>query len=148
MNYELTYIIPSKIQEKEQQVIKNKVAEIITTNDGEILDDTELGKKKLSYPISGSRHGNYITLDFNLRPNFIKKIDDSLKEIDHILRYLIIRKEKEKNAPISKYRERKKEREIPATKTELSPGRPKTQAKKKVELKDLDKKLEEMLKEE
>jgi len=148
MNYELTYIIPSKIQEKEQQVTKDKVAKIITTNDGEILDETELEKKRLNYPISGSRYGNYIVLTLNLRPDLIKKINNSLKEIDHILKYLIIKKERGKDTPVSKYRERKKEKEIPIIKTEPSPDKPKTQAKKKVELKDLDKKLEEMLKEE
>jgi ribosomal protein S6 len=81
-------------------------------------------ERKTAYPIKKEEEVFLVSLDFNFSPEKIKDLEKKLKEENKILRYLILVKEK---------------KEKPAEKETLK--------KKKVELKEIEKKLKEILEE-
>jgi small subunit ribosomal protein S6 len=147
-HYELLYIIPAKYSAEEIQPIIDRVTHLIKESSGEITKDENLGKIKLAYPIKHFHQGYYILNEFNLRPINLKKIDDNLGLDLDILRHLIVKKriktakeiEEEKMAAERQLREKEKEMEKEEVKEE-APAK-----EKKLSLEDLDKKLDEILK--
>ena len=132
--YELTYIINPNLSEQEVVTQTDKVAGFINELDGEIKKETTIQKRKLSYPIKKEKEGYFISLDFQLSSDKLEKLNHQLKQEKDILRYLIIIKKIQKLRPmrVKKFKERIKMAERP---------------KEKVKLEELDKKLEELLKE-
>lgn len=132
--YELTYIINPDLSEQEVVTQTDKVAGFINELDGEIKKESPIQKRKLSYPIKKEKEGYFISLDFQLSSDKLEKLNHQLKQEKDILRYLIISKKIQKIRPmrVKKFKERIKVAERP---------------KEKVKLEELDKKLEELLKE-
>ena len=93
----------------------------------------------MAYPIEGQTQAYLVVLNFQLLPEKLAGFESKLKEEKQILRYLIVTKDPEKEKP-------KKPRGVPGITpkpTETIPIK-----EKKVELKEIDKKLEEIFKEE
>jgi len=147
-HYELLYIIPAKYSEKELQPIIDRVTHLIKKNGGEFTKDDNLGKMKLAYPIKHVHQGYYILNEFNLRPINLKKIDDSLKLDSDILRHLIVKKKikTQKEIEEEKLAEKRllQEKEKEIKKEEIKEEAP--VKGKKISLEELDKKLDEILK--
>jgi len=163
-HYELLYIIPVKFVGEEQEKILGKVAKIVKDQGCEITKDEILGKQRLAYPIKHVHQGVYVVVEFDGKQSAVSKINTTLKLTPEVLRFLIIKKKKltaeeiakqeqrkqalvqeekkEKEAAIQKKVEEIKEekKEAPKVKEE------KDKKKEKVSLEDLDKKLDEILK--
>ncbi len=92
--YELTYIIPGKVNETDVPLIQSKVDAILVENGGRsnIAQNvfTVPQKKKMSYEIDDSQYGYYVTVYFNSEPEAIEKISKRLDNNSDILRFLII----------------------------------------------------------
>ena len=52
------------------------------------------GKHNLAYPILGQNKGNYIQMNFSSMPKYLINFCDILKLDSHVLRFLVINKEK------------------------------------------------------
>ncbi|MCD5396344.1 MAG: 30S ribosomal protein S6 [Candidatus Pacebacteria bacterium] len=126
--YELTYLASPVLEEKELEALKEKVKGFISNNEGEIESEISPVKVKLGYPIKKFKEGFLVTLEFNYSPQKIEELDKMLKQEKHISRHLILQKKRR------------------IIKTE-SPKEKKAKKPKKVELKELDKKLKEILEE-
>ncbi len=152
-HYELLYLISANYTAEELQPIIDRVTHLIKTAGGEITKDDNLGKLKLAYPIKHNFHGYYILNEFNLRPLNLKKLEESLKLDSDILRHLVAKK-KIKTAQELEEERLAQERQLRAREEELAKEEPKptetpTPAKgKKLSLEELDKKLDEILKNE
>lgn len=159
-HYELLYIIPNKFTEDEAREIDKKVRKIITDNEGEVTYSEEWGKKKLAYLIKGFNHGYYNLLEFDLWGKDLKGVDTSLRMFSEVLRHQIvkgarrteeeIKKEKEKSKELA---DKKKEETMPKESEkdfdligDAKARERKRSSKKKATLKDLDKKLDDILK--
>lgn len=94
IHYELTAIIDSNIPDSDHQGIIDTVKKLITENEGEISSESNLGRKKLSYPIKNSLKGVFICFEFDIEPKAIKLMEKELKLNKNIIRYLIIKKPK------------------------------------------------------
>lgn len=111
-NYELLFVIPSSITNKETATNLQEVKENISKLGGNILetlleqpflaktetskeeDSEELNnlpiiKRKLAYPIKKHRFGFYCLLNFSIEPEKIKEVDDYLKRNENIIRHLV-----------------------------------------------------------
>ncbi len=133
-NYELTYLIPSDLTEKDLKEITEKIKSFIQEENGVLIKTRGLEKRKLGYPINKKEEGFLGSLDFSLNPEGLKNIDKKLKSDSQILRYVILTKKALKEMPIKKITEQNK----PLAR------RPKD---RKAELKEIDKKIEEILRE-
>jgi small subunit ribosomal protein S6 len=91
MLYELFYIVPTSYTEKKMPEIQQKVREIIEKENGKIVYEENRGDRKLAYPIKKVQRGFYILVNFEAEPNKIKKIDENLKLLPEVLRFMILK---------------------------------------------------------
>lgn len=153
-HYELTYLISANLSEEETKSLLIKITSLIQKEEGVLdnfsFDDSTKGviRKKLAHPIKKQSQGYLINLKFSLNPEKLSGLEKKIKLENKIIRFMILivpptkkvslkEKRKFKTVPVLK--------EIPAH--FKKPGGAVTEKEKKVELKEIDKKLEEILKE-
>lgn len=141
--YELTYLLAPDLSEEEGKLFQKKIQSLIQGEDGILTDSRNPLKRKLGYPIKNKGEAFLITLNFNLAPEKLGTLEKKLRSENQILRYLILTKPEvkislaggKKMPPFSKV--------LPS---ETYKGKKIVKPKeKKVELKEIDKKLEEIL---
>jgi len=134
--YELTYLISSNLPEKEAKVLQEKISALILESQGALGETKELVKKKLEYPIRKQGAAYLAILNFHLNPEMVENLEKKLKSENQILNFIILIKKPEKITEISK-------------KISVSPisqeSFKSSEKSKKVELKEIEKKLEEIL---
>jgi len=89
--YESAVIINAALEEDQIQSIISHIKELISSNDGEITDIEEWGRKRLAYMIKKSKIGYYIIFQFNAYPQIISTLEKFYKLDENILRYLSIK---------------------------------------------------------
>ena len=134
--YELTYLISPESSEDDLKTLREKINSlIIIRNEGEILDELAAPiKKDLAYPIKKQTSAYLTTLIFRLNPEKLENLEKEIKAEDKIIRYFILIKPRLKRMPTR--------REKLPKKVEVFP---KKITKPKAELKEIEKKLEEIL---
>ena len=92
--YEIMFILKSN----EEEAIKNQVSElkaIITGMKGEIVEEKEMGNRKLAYPIKKELNGYYYVMNVNANNEAIAEFDRKAKISENVIRHLIIRLDEE-----------------------------------------------------
>ena len=89
--YESAVIINAALEEDQIQSIISRIKELISSNDGEITDIEDWGRKRLAYMIKKSKIGYYIIFQFNAYPQIISTLEKFYKLDENILRYLSIK---------------------------------------------------------
>jgi small subunit ribosomal protein S6 len=141
-HYELMYIISNKFAEDELKPINDKVEKTIADNGGQITKIDDWGKRKLAYPIKHFAFGYYVVVEFDIPGEGMAAIDKSLRMSSDILRHQIVKKAIKTEAKI------KKEKEIQekiASKTIEHEKMEKEKTTGRIDLKDLDEKLDKIL---
>ncbi|MDO8668285.1 MAG: 30S ribosomal protein S6 [bacterium] len=159
-HYELLYLISNQFSEDEIKPIMEKVNLLITNNQGKITQSISLGKKRLAYPIKGFRFGYYILVEFDMPGVNLINVDHALRMMSEILRQQVVSKEvkteeqilhdkkiAEKIAARNIKEEKLVEEKISARRVTPAETAPSVKAadKGKVDLKDLDEKLDKIL---
>lgn len=146
--YELTYIITPEISSEEAEAKSGEIAALIQKNEGVVLKQTVPSAKALAYPVKKSASGFFGVLEFEIGPENLNKIKPVLTKDEKIVRQIITIKKTIKADKAN----RRKTKISGIFKTEKSPEETKTQEtsklkpeKEKVELEDIDKKLNELL---
>ena len=129
-NYELTYLISSDVSVEELKNLSEKIKSFVQ-EEGAIKKTTEPSKTKLGYLIKEKGEAFSSVLNFSLNPEKIVDLEKKLKAENQILRYMILNKDLSEKILHPK-------RTSPKLKTKES---------EKVELKEIDKKIEEILNE-
>jgi small subunit ribosomal protein S6 len=148
-HYELLYIIANKYTEDEVKPIVLNVNKVINAAGGKITYSENWGKKKMCYPIKHFGFGYYHLAEFDCPGTGLENINRSLRMSNEILRHMIVFK------PIKSEQDIKKEKAISEKiankaaeqlKQEIEMEQEKTKSKEgKVDLKDLDEKLDKIL---
>ena len=89
--YESAVIINAALEEDQIQSSISRIKELISSNDGEITDIEDWGRKRLAYMIRKSKIGYYIIFQFNAYPQIISTLEKFYKLDENILRYLTIK---------------------------------------------------------
>ena len=146
-NYELLYIVPNQYTEEELKTIKEKIDSMLKKYGAVIGYEELMGKKKLAYPINKVAHGYYVVTEFELEDGQqMKNISEFLRLDKEILRAQIISKKKmtaEEQEKEKRQRADKPEERVKLPIEEKPKAKPSTE--KKVDMKNLDEKLEEIL---
>jgi len=145
-HYELLYLISNQYSEDEVKPIKGKVNSLISDNQGKITLVEDLGKKRLAYPIKGFRYGYYLLVEFDMIGENLAKVDRGLRMMSEVLRQQIVLKPLVTAEQIAE--DRKIAAKIAAKSLEAEKAakeKVKEQDKDKVDLKDLDAKLDKIL---
>ena len=90
--YELLLIITPDHDENEAEALTDQVKSIVESG-GTLLKIDPWGKKRLAYPIRKKSEGYYVLYIFESAPSFIASLNQSLRVIETILRYMIVQYE-------------------------------------------------------
>ena len=134
-NYEITLILSSVKQEEELNDIFQKFIAFIQEQGGILEKQQIIGKRHLGSPIQKKEEGILATVSFSISQEKLPEIEKALKETTDVLRYLISHKK-----PIRLAKQRPKKERVFTT-------APRETTAEKIELKNIDEKLEEIFKE-
>jgi ribosomal protein S6 len=129
--YELTCLISSKLSEEEVKNLSEKINSLIKEGGGSFSELKIPIRRKLAYPIKKEGQIYLLTLNFHFEPEKLEIFGGKLKNLPEILRFSI------QNKKITKI-ETLREKIIPKIKKPV----PETE---KVEIEEIEKKLEEIL---
>ena len=138
-HYELTYFISPQIKSEEIEKLNQEIGEFIQNNGGTIIKFDAPTPRSLAYQIKKEGSVFLVSTEFNSEPEKTKELEKKLQKETRILRYLLT---------IKTSGRRLKKRIIIEKPSFTQPLKEKTgKPGKKVELKEIEEKLDEILKE-
>jgi small subunit ribosomal protein S6 len=156
--YELTYIISPEITLEEAEAKSKEIESVIQSKEGTILKQSNPTARTLAFPIGKRASGFFGVLEFKLEPEKLLELKEIVAKDGKIIRHMVIIKEPLKIKKMRRARIVSPEISGVEPKTEIETikgdlpaqaGRPasakETIEKEKVELKDIEQKLEELL---
>lgn len=97
-NYELTYIMKPDLDAAAQAALIERVSGLVTAEGGAIVKANSWGQRQLAYPIGRYREGVYQFSLVQLEAASLARLEQRLRLLEDILRYLLVRAEEEDNA--------------------------------------------------
>lgn len=91
--YELALVVDAKIEDEVRAATVEKAKDYITKAGGSITNVEEWGKKKLAYEIQHMKEGFYYFIQFDGEPEVPNKVEQVVRIMDNVLRYLCVRQE-------------------------------------------------------
>lgn len=84
------YILASSVSDDQVPATTAQVEQYVTDFGGSEVSHTQLGKKKLAYPIKKTRNGHYGVIEFTIDPTKVNELDAKIRtQGNTIIRYLI-----------------------------------------------------------
>ncbi len=150
-SYEMTYLVFPELSEDELRSFSEKINSFIAQEAGILEQETKPIKQRLGYPIKGKTEAFLITINFKLGPENLEKIEKKIQAENKLIRYIISAKQPLEKTLAKKPKPRRIPKSLMQAEEKGKEETPKTEKKasglKKVELKEIDKKIEEILKE-
>jgi len=141
--YELTYLMPIDLSEEIIKSTQERVSSFIIENQGTIYKIEEISKRRLGEGTKKNSAANVATLSFYLSPEKVESLKRNLKTAGNILNYIVLYKRPRKRIVTPR---RMRPIEIQEETTKEAQKEVKTNEKpKKVEIKEIERKLEEIL---
>lgn len=146
MEYELLFFT-SVANEDRVDTIKKELTEILVASGGKILGDfTDIGKRKLAYPIKRNTHAFFSFVHFDLDDENKQNIPEINKLIglnEKVMRHIIVRAD-EIEKPVSADQAAEKEKSETPPRGQAGEAKP-AEKESKAGLSELDEKLSEIL---
>jgi small subunit ribosomal protein S6 len=92
-DYELGIILNPEVSEEQTRAILDRVEQIVTSHDGQVIRVNQWGRRRLDYPIEHHRDGLYMFIDMTLTPETVFELDRTLKVSEEVLRHLVKRRD-------------------------------------------------------
>lgn len=93
-NYEAAVIFTPVLSETQLKEVVNTYRELITANEGSMVNEESWGLTKLAYNIQKKSSGFYHFFEFKAPPEFIKIFDVQLRRDERILRFINLKLDK------------------------------------------------------
>ena len=90
-NYESVIILSAAATEEKTVAFGEKMKKLISEN-GELTNVEEWGKKVLAYEINKQKEGYYILFTFTAKPEFIAEFERILRLDEIVLKQIVIKK--------------------------------------------------------
>jgi small subunit ribosomal protein S6 len=90
-SYELIYIVRPEVTEEELPNVLNTMSDTIIKFGGKVVEVTQWGKKRLTFPIKKCIEGNYILTRMELASESAKELESTFRFPEEILRHLLVR---------------------------------------------------------
>lgn len=91
--YELALVLNAKVEDEVRVETLEKVKEYIARFGGEITSIDEWGKKRLAYEIQKMKEGYYFFIHFESPSTTPAELENRLRIMDNVLRYLCLKDE-------------------------------------------------------
>ena len=92
-NYEGVFIISPDLSTENAKGVVTQIQDLVSKNGGRVDGIQEWGKKRLAYKIKKRQEGNYVIMNFQMDSLQSKKLDQALRQNDHLLRFLLVNKD-------------------------------------------------------
>lgn len=151
-NYELFCLIPVETAEEETQSFSDRIEAIIKQEKGQEIKAKKPSIKRLGYIIKKNKEAIFLVFEFSIEKENLSKLEKSLKLETKIIRMMIIEKKKIADTiPVDNLIEKAIAPEVEDKKIEEVKEPAYGEASRpikfeKVEMGEIDKKIEEMLK--
>ena len=90
-SYQSVLIVKSDLDEAQVDQVLEKIADLVSKNNGSILKVERWGKKRLAYRINKSRFGYYLNIYHTCESLKVSALEAAYKLYDLILKFLVIR---------------------------------------------------------
>lgn len=94
--YEIAVVLSANLEDEERQAIIEKIKGLVERFQGTVTGVDEWGKKRLAYEIQKQKEAFYYFVNFETEntdcPN---EMEAQLRIMDHVLRYLVVKKDEE-----------------------------------------------------
>ena len=94
-NYELTFIVPSDVNEEELNGVVTQIQGWVEGTQGKVNKVDHWGRRRLAYNIAEYREGFYVVLDLDLDPQSTLELERNLKLANQVMRHLLIRNDEQ-----------------------------------------------------
>lgn len=88
--YELMYILASSVSDDQIPDVTEQILKFVSDFGGTDIQETQLGKKKLAYPIKKTRNGFYGVVDFTMEGSKLNELDAKIRTQNTIIRYILV----------------------------------------------------------
>jgi small subunit ribosomal protein S6 len=92
-NYEGVFILNPDLSADASKGVVTQVQDLVTKNGGRVESLQEWGKRRMAYKIRKKQDGNYVLVNFQLDSDKTKKLEQSLRLNDNLLRFLLVNKD-------------------------------------------------------
>ena len=91
--YELALVVSAKIEDDARTAVVEKAKEYITRAGGTVTEVEEAGKKRLAYEIQHMTEAFYYFIQFDAEGTVPAEIEQDVRIMDNVLRFLCVRKD-------------------------------------------------------
>ena len=157
-HYEVLFIIPNRFTDDEAKTVSANVEKIIADGGGNVTLREYWGKKRLAYEIKHNAFGYYSLFEFDLEGKNLAKIDTALRLSTDVLRHQVVVKKMKSEEALAKEAKirakieskkvangKKQEEKTKISSQSSAASKTSSKDDKRVDLKDLDEKLEGIL---
>ena len=117
-NYETVFILTPVLSDVQAKEAVEKFTKLLADNGATIVNQEDLGLRKLAYPIEKKSTGYYTLVEFDAEPAVIKKLEIAYRRDERVMRFLTFRLDKYAKEYADKRRAR---RNAPAANVEQAP---------------------------
>ncbi len=89
--YETLFVIKPTLTEEEISTQINKIQEVLSKENAELLATNAMGMKKLAYPVQKHARGYYTILFYKAEGTFVHEFERNLKVNEDIIKFLTIK---------------------------------------------------------
>ncbi len=93
--YELAVVLSVKLEDEERTATMEQIKEYITRTGATVVEVEEWGKKRLAYEIQKSKEAFYYFVQFEGNAECPRQIEDDVRIMENVVRYLVVRKDAE-----------------------------------------------------
>ena len=91
--YELAVVVSAKIEDEERAAVVDRCKALIERFGGTITNVDDWGKKRLAYEVQKMREGFYYFIQFEAEPSVPAQIEQNVRIMDNVLRFLCVKKD-------------------------------------------------------
>ena len=98
--YETVVIVNPSLSEDELKTAIERISDVITKSEGEVLKIDNWGKRKLAYEINKQKMGHYVMFIFKSPSAGIRQLEGFFKVYDQIIKFMVIKLTKKQVAAL------------------------------------------------
>lgn len=88
MKYELTVIVPGRLDDKEAATTVAQVKDLIVKHEGKVVSEHNWGRRTFTYPILKDTTGHYATFEYEAPGEAVAQIERDLRLGNLVVRFL------------------------------------------------------------
>ena len=92
-NYEAVFILDPDLSGDAAKGAVTQIQELVSKSGGRVDGLQDWGRKRLAYKIKKRHEGHYVVLNFQMDSGHAKKLEQTLRLNDQVLRYLLVNKD-------------------------------------------------------